>query len=497
MALGPLHGSQAIQATYEYTFPGGLAATLNLTIWYDTSVYSSNWSWFLPPGFSPVSARDSLGPLQYSATQDGEDVLVTLTTHYPPATGVRSFQIVATANMKTLGSGLLLAQLSAVPALNSGSTAYLIIDAPLGGVLLDTHGSEWSRFANESTKTIDRSFVVMASSAMSTYAVRSFGPYAILRPTDAEWSNTTRDREVTVLEDTVQLLPEITNLTGRPLSNDSFLVVYGPDSLFTWEAGYQTGGLIALHASALENPAPDWRVEEDRTLIHETMHAILGLTLQGNGDLLPSWFNEGSARYTEWLVDDAHPTLAAGCNETVCWDSRSRPFFYTVQGVYAGNESYSLDWTPGSSASEADRSLGYDYSSYVIGAFIQQHGVASYRSVYQTLNATILPTDDQTNASAAVWTAFQRVGVTSQFALVHPYSDVYNASVTQFHADIRPLLREPIAADSGGSGGPLPYLGTGSGASIPGLSGGETAIAALVVALLVGWGLGSLLRRRR
>jgi hypothetical protein len=448
----PLGGSPAVQSLYYYEFPTEDTTALLLNISYDTNHYSDAWEWYLPPFFSPTAVVDDHGnALAYTTRQDGQSVLVSLHTGYPPATGVRTFTIRASApTTHPLASGLALVQLDAIPAGNAtqdGSKAYLLARAPAGGALLDTHGNAWSAVSANGSAELRRSLVVMFPQAISEYTVKAYGPYAILRP--LAWNADIRAREVTVLNDTVALLPQLSTITGMgPLANRSFLLIYGPDNLFTWEAGYETDGVIALHASALEGPEPNWEIAETRTLLHETTHAVLRQVLGGNGDLLPSWFNEGTARYMEGTVDTAHPALASGCSLSgaaeTCFDFRIRPPLNEVEAFYNGNATFSLSWDPAKDSNDTVRGWEYDYAGYMIGAYVQEHGPSALAAVVRDLNATTLDDPSASEVANAVWHAFETVGgVPDEDAIVHPYSAEYNQSPKHFATLVAPLVRGP------------------------------------------------------
>ncbi|MFB6167196.1 MAG: hypothetical protein ABEJ62_02950 [Candidatus Nanohaloarchaea archaeon] len=167
------------------------------------------------------------------------------------------------------------------------------------------------------------------------------------------------------------------------------VVVY-PDEVYDskvdrWSAGqYRRGGVIFVRNSTLQSN------EGPAVVLHEVMHGFNEQALQWT-TATRSWFDEGTASYVEWLVNEKRGVRQAEIfGEEVSWvEGNTR---YTLPprkepgdlwDYYSEGRTYMRGWTLFNTT--VDRTFGYAYSELLIRRYVMENGPASLRDVYSGL----------------------------------------------------------------------------------------------------------------
>lgn len=510
-----VHSAQAQDLGYEptlaitsYTFPGGARQEINVTIWYDTGHFSGQWTWAVPEGFTVTGVTDDHGPVSF--TRDPSDPeRVSFQTHYPGRSGYRSVSVFGhKTTAEQIAPGIYIARAWAGASSSEGSKAALVLEAPTDGTILMTNGTQWRRWVEHTTETVSHSYAFVHAEALEVYTLDETKHYGLFAP--ANIGQNARTRLFDVADAAEAVFPDLAKLFGMPSPSERILVILAPDSLFDWEAGWYRDGVVALRASAFTNPEDEWFIEQSRALVHETAHAFMDPVLSwagGYGD----WFNEGSARNAERLVEARYRDHLTVCKPGyLCQNVSSQLEYEDLAAHYARpSAAYSSAWSPRDPQTAGARAFGYEFSGFLVSAFIQQHGEAVYHSALaRMVQRDVGGVDFECEscvlrAVEADLVAAANLGDAS--ALYRPYFSEFQSDRARFDSLVAPLVVmernfEPPSSTSlpspafpvrgipgaGGvissdeSSGPSADATAPGAITIPSLPGGETTLYPLV-----------------
>lgn len=215
------------------------------------------------------------------------------------------------------------------------------------------------------------------------------------------------------LEDADELYSVIPAVTGHRLRTNKLPVVVLPDGRYdevlspASEGEYMTGGVIFVRKSVFS----DGRGTE--TVLHEATHAHNEKALMWSPGV--EWFNEGVAKYVEFLA--AHELgvrRAEIFGEPVRWseectrNGRRGTCTYTIQPrqtasdlreYYSGSRSGSMHtWR----VEGEHEGFGYAFSELVIRNYVLRNGADALHPVYDELHAVEEPVSGDREASLEV-----------------------------------------------------------------------------------------------
>lgn len=179
-------------------------------------------------------------------------------------------------------------------------------------------------------------------------------------------------------------------VTGFLPQVNRFPVVVYPDEEYDvevdeWSAGqYRKGGITFVRKSELEKEGGAGLI------LHEVMHGFNEEALAWTS-ATRSWFDEGTASYIQWLVNEERGVRQAEIfGGEVTWrEGRSR---YTLQprmepqdlwDYYSGDRNFMEDWKL--TENPERKTFGYAYSELLIRDFVRREGPSSLRPVYGRL----------------------------------------------------------------------------------------------------------------
>ncbi len=150
-----------------------------------------------------------------------------------------------------------------------------------------------------------------------------------------------------------------------------------------WSAGqYRTGGIIFMKRPTLESD------HGPGVLLHEVMHGFNEQALRWTR-AQRAWFDEGTAKYVEWLVNANRSVPQAEIfgetvriNRTHTYPPRKTP--EDLWDYYASGSNAMLEWTLFEQDS-IDRTFGYAYGELVIRNHVMEEGAESLQPVYRDL----------------------------------------------------------------------------------------------------------------
>ncbi len=223
------------------------------------------------------------------------------------------------------------------------------------------------------------------------YSCRGSGPVTVFLSTSKEgvyYNNLVSfsDYNFTLAD---QLYPLIVNVTGINVTFPYFSVMVLPDEEYEarandWSAGiYEGNGVIMLRNSTMESD------NNISILLHELSHGFTGEALAWDETSI-SWFNEGVAKYIEYLANYLLGIKQAelfGNNLTYSDDN----FIYTIPArgraddlwnYYFDGLDYLKYWNPDN---ESVRDFGYSFAELIVRDLIKNNGLAFINKIYENL----------------------------------------------------------------------------------------------------------------
>lgn len=187
----------------------------------------------------------------------------------------------------------------------------------------------------------------------------------------------------------------VSAVTGFSPTVNKYPVVVLPDAEYDqtvdqWSAGqYRSGGLIFIRKSVLEEDAGA------AVVLHEVTHAFNEHALRWwTADR--AWFDEGVAKYVEWLVTEKKDVPQAEIfGDRVTWRCGQRQrCYYEPRGTpddlwnyYQEDRSFMYSWSPQTASTAEQRVFGYAFSELVVRNVIRQQGADALHPVYNNLLA--------------------------------------------------------------------------------------------------------------
>lgn len=179
----------------------------------------------------------------------------------------------------------------------------------------------------------------------------------------------------------------VLGVTGIQPDFDRFPVVVLPDKRYEklgdpWSSGtYRKGGLILLRNSTMKTK------RNLSVLIHETTHGFNAKALRWT-DLEINWFDEGVAKFLEYLVNKKLGVEQAEIfGEKTYFREKGKKYYLKPRGKLEDLLSYYRsgksikNWDP----EEGTRKFGYAFSELIIRKYIMERGYSSLRRGYEEL----------------------------------------------------------------------------------------------------------------
>ena len=144
-----------------------------------------------------------------------------------------------------------------------------------------------------------------------------------------------------------------------------------------WSDGqYRPGGVVLLRESASDAVG---------TVLHETAHAYNAEATAWSDETV-GWFEEGTSRYVEFLVDRRRdePRRALFAGDRLRDGERVGPSgsLDALLGYYA-DDGFMRTWNP--SDGDENRRFGYAFSELVLRAYVEENGPTALREAYNEL----------------------------------------------------------------------------------------------------------------
>lgn len=247
---------------------------------------------------------------------------------------------------------------------------------------------------------------------------------------------------------------------GLPAPFDKMRVLFGKETPFAWESGHYNGhGYVAVKESALVvDRATGYPYTAVKVLVHESFHAASFPFGQGEVTDKLSWFLEGTARHAERQVDVTMPDGALYCQkaatEVRCWGFDDRIAKVDLEQAYGPSFTFDPKWEPSLPQSEDTRRFYYALSEFLVAAWIQQNGEASYQKVWGVMLAAF--NDDQGCPCETGWLR----ALLDDPDLFAPWADLRQSDPSGFDARITPFLKDDtkLQAELNKQTGPLSGL---------------------------------------
>ena len=213
------------------------------------------------------------------------------------------------------------------------------------------------------------------------------GPFRIAAPT----ARAEQAREVA--RDATPALAAALREAGLAMPAPALRVRYAAQTEFSWEAGHYDGhGLTTVRENSLEpDPTAGFPYTPAKVLVHESFHAASAWAGRGDVEDAIDWFLEGSARHSESFVDAVLPNASHHCERTSakvqCWSFDDRISATDLAKAYSGAFKFQTAWDPAGSQTDEARQLQYAYGGYVVGAYVERNGAASYQKAWKDVEA--------------------------------------------------------------------------------------------------------------
>ena len=232
-----------------------------------------------------------------------------------------------------------------------------------------------------------------------------------------------------------------------------YWVRFAPERAFGWESGYYGyDGVIALRRTHLANDSSaGWPWAAAEALVHETFHAVTFPTGAGALERNATWWIEGTARFAERFVggDDGWRS----CEGTWCWTFQSQLDRADLDALYASDWAFDPEWSMATLDGEAERALRYEYSAFLVAAYVTRYGPEAYGAAWADLR------DAAADPSCGCDAAYVRDvlvrasgGKLSEDELYAPFRDLRVEDPARYATAIAPLV-----ADAPVAGAPRPW----------------------------------------
>ena len=350
------------------------AASMTLTIAYDTDVYSPEWSITLPDGATLRSVATPWGAVDALGTTGA----VRFTLPYPAGYGLGGRPFTMTMDLASPAShgGAFRKVEASVPAAAEDvvTVRFRVAD---GLLATGVHATDGAR--------VDGLAVAGAGPVAATLAFLPQTPPGSVRFTQHPWVVETPAELEAAARATATaaagMLGDVAGFAGGDNVTRPFYVAYTDAPVFDWEEGYYSPGLntISVRASELRNVTDGKaHLKPVQVLVHETTHGLLDRLVDGGaGDL--SFFQEGLARLAETKVELRMSDEVFECTRTLgresCVRHSSRPDPEKALAFLRSGQAFDPTWA--ASTTPADRrGFLYDWSGLAFHHYerVSPHG---------------------------------------------------------------------------------------------------------------------------
>jgi len=374
----------------------------------------------LPPNSTMISVSDALGPISnYDVAESGDGPSVTLTARNGPDGGPIALDIqyrVSPFDTQKFG------RLRITPSLCLAVTDYFSADVtlPEDAVLLSSspkadYGKRTAHIGSEGECMVLAYMRGAQFEAAGGYQYVPYTHYDVFARNPSEKMR----GEISSVDSLAGLLPTI---TGLDATYPRWVVIVAPSGILSpkGEAGlYRGAGIIYLLEDYNESFSP--------ILAHETTHGFNGQVLGWNNGA-SFWFEEGTADYVAHLY-----TLEIGAKEADIFVRGSGYYsspYSELADYYRTNNNTMESWN----FSTLD-SFSYDFSQFMIRAYVDSYGTDALRQAYACLGRispeTNVTTSDERNA-LVVGCMSRSAGNVSFESILYPSKALFNENERSF-----------------------------------------------------------------
>ncbi len=210
-----------------------------------------------------------------------------------------------------------------------------------------------------------------------------------------------------------QLFDVAPAVTGFLPQLNRYPVIVLPDQEYdetvdAWSAGqYRTGGLIFIRESVMEQDSGA------AVVMHEVMHGFNEHALRWT-DYQRPWFDEGTARYVEYLIKDQQglhsPEIFGDRVEWRCGERRT--CYYEPWGTpdqlwdyYQSGDDFMESWSPMQAETDDRRRFGYAYAELLVRNYVRTNSPDALQPVYERLHDVNRRIRDPRQATETILTA--------------------------------------------------------------------------------------------
>lgn len=262
-----------------------------------------------------------------------------------------------------------------------------------------------------------------------------------------------------VLEASAPLVDRAVAAAGLRPPSSGLYVNFSPERRLGWELGHHVEGpLFVVHDSTLGGDAAEGFPYVGVTVVlHEAFHAVSDP--HGSAAVTARWFLEGSAIAAERVADEALPGAWSRCEKETgarrCRRFDSVPTRAEVEEWYRTGFRFDPDWDPATAAADDRRS--YQYSGFLVAAYVQRFGPVAYQRAWAAVQAALdtgagCPCDGAWLARVLVEASDGRAGPAE---LYYPYRALLAQGGDVFAVALRGLVREDPAPSGGGDPNPI------------------------------------------
>lgn len=423
------------EATADISLAG---ARLDVTQVYDTDVYSRSWRVLVPDEATVRAVTTPFGLVPH--TVSGDEVV--FQTPYPAGfhLGARPFTVSFDLPAPASHAGAFRRVNLSVPS-SEGDPVKLQVRLADGLVATGTVLSG----ARETAPLVYESDGPMAIGISllppvpATDVRFTEGPFVVQAPAAREAAARAVARNAS------ELLPRATAFLS-PDTTRPFYVAFTDAPVFNWEEGFYSPGLntIAIRASELDEAAdgkPHFRPVS--TLVHEAAHGFVDRRLP-DGPRELSFFDEGLARLSEVVVEDAYPDEVMECQRVglrqECERHSSRPESGAVRTFHRAGSAFPLAWEADAVANDDERGFLYDYSGMMFHAYERRTAPGALQQALDILAAKRFDGDATIDAEIIVAALLDRAPGLTRDALLYPGRSLASLTEDSFYACMRPLV---------------------------------------------------------